>query len=42
LRCFVLSRCRFCLFRARSLLRLAAAEVGPQRFGEALAAGGFA
>src|ERR1700730_12344193 len=42
LRCFVLSRGRSCPFRAVSLLRLAAAEVSPQRFGEALAAGGFA
>jgi hypothetical protein len=39
---FVLSRGRSCLIRAVSLLRLAAPEVSSKRFGEALAASGFA
>jgi hypothetical protein len=37
---FMLGRGCPCLFRAVSLLRLAAAEISPQRFGETLAAGG--
>jgi hypothetical protein len=39
---FVLCRGRPCPIRAVSFLRLAAAEVSPQRFGEALTAGDFA